>query len=78
MDSWVSFAKTGCPETEATGHWPLHDPLSRQVCVLACCCRWICYCCCCCICCRYCLVAAHIELAASNMMMMTASVALCR
>ena len=31
MDSWVSFAATGCPETEATGVWPLHDPMSREV-----------------------------------------------
>jgi carboxylesterase type B len=31
MDSWVAFAATGSPETEATGTWPLHDPLSRQV-----------------------------------------------
>ena len=31
MDSWVAFAASGCPETEATGAWPLHDPLSRQV-----------------------------------------------
>ena len=27
----VSFAACGSPETEATGHWPLHDPLSRDV-----------------------------------------------
>ena len=27
----VSFAARGSPETEATGHWPLHDPLSRDV-----------------------------------------------
>ena len=31
MDSLVSFAASGCPETEATGPWPMHDPLSRQV-----------------------------------------------
>ena len=27
----VSFAARGSPQTEATGHWPLHDPLSRDV-----------------------------------------------
>lgn len=31
MDSLVAFAASGCPETEATGPWPIHDPLSRKV-----------------------------------------------
>jgi carboxylesterase type B len=31
MDSWVSFAATGCPETDGTGVWSLHDPMSREV-----------------------------------------------
>jgi hypothetical protein len=31
MDSWASFAATGCPETDGTGYWPLHDPLARDV-----------------------------------------------
>jgi len=31
MDAWVAFAATGSPQTEATGPWPMHDPLSRDV-----------------------------------------------
>ena len=31
MDSWVAFAESGCPETDATGTWPMHDTLSRDV-----------------------------------------------